>query len=486
MRDELLIADIFRTAARAAPDRVAAWRGDASITFGEIERRANQHAHALRARGVHHRDRVVTWNDTTLDVIPLFAALARLGAVFVPISPLLSPGEAAAMVAAARPVAIAADAGRAADAATVAADAGVVCVELAGFAAGEDESDVDEPALRETDPHVVFFTSGSTGRPKGAVVSHRVNVLRTHPGALLEPRGAQVAPFPLFHMGAWTMALQQWQARRAIVFTTADPEAICDAIEQHRATHVHCLPGVWRRLLDYLGTPAGSGRDLSSVLVADAATSATPLELLAAIDGALPNARVRVFYGSTEAGAVTSLPPEDVYRKPGSVGVPGVLTEVRVEPDGELAVSGPLLFDGYLDDPEATAAALQDGWYRTGDVVDVDDEGYLSVIGRARDVIRTGGETVAPPEVEAVLAEHPAVADVAVVGIPDAQWGEIVCAVIVLVPGAVAPTLDEVRAHTGATLARFKVPRRVEVVDAIPRTPATQQVQRRLLVEQLS
>jgi acyl-CoA synthetase (AMP-forming)/AMP-acid ligase II len=145
-----------------------------------------------------------------------------------------------------------------------------------------------------------------------------------------------------------------------------------------------------------------------------------------------------------------------------------------------------LLFDGYLDDPEATAAALEDGWYRTGDVVDVDDEGYLSIVGRARDVIRTGGETVAPPEVEAVLARYPGVADVAVVGLPDRQWGEVVCAVVVPEPGAGVPTLDDLRAYCDGLLARFKVPRRLELVDAIPRTPATQQVQRRLLVEQLS
>ena len=195
---------------------------------------------------------------------------------------------------------------------------------------------------------------------------------------------------------------------------------------------------------------------------------------------------MRVFYGSTEAGSVSWLPPDDMYRKPGSVGVPGVLTETRVDDGGELWVRGPLLFDGYLDDPEATAAALEDGWYRTGDVVDVDDEGYLSIVGRARDVIRTGGETVAPPEVEAVLGQYPGVADVAVIGLPDQQWGEVVCAVVVAEAGTPVPSLDDLRAFCESRLARFKQPRRIEVIDAIPRTPATQQVQRRLLVDRLS
>jgi acyl-CoA synthetase (AMP-forming)/AMP-acid ligase II len=318
------------------------------------------------------------------------------------------------------------------------------------------------------------------------VISNRVNVLRSHPGALLEPRGAKITPFPLFHMGAWTMAMQQWQTRDAIVFTTTDPARIVHDIERHRATRINCLPGIWRRVLEYLETPEGRACDVSSVLVADAATSATPIELLGAIDRALPNAYIRVFYGSTEAGLVTWLPPDDTYRKPGSVGVPGIFTEGRVEPTGELCVSGPLLFDGYLDDPETTAEALRDGWYFTGDVVDVDEEGYLSIVGRARDVIRTGGESVAPPEVEAVLVGHPAIADVAVIGLPDEQWGEVVCAVVVPAAGESAPAVDALREFCEGRLARFKVPRRVEPVDAIPRTPATQQVQRRLLVERLT
>src|SRR5262245_43338709 len=318
MRPDLLIADIFRAAARAAPDRVAAWQGDDSITFGELERRGNRVARALRELGVGHRDLVVAWNDTTLDVMPAFAALAKLGAVFAPISPLLTLDEADAVIAGAEPKAIAGDAERTTSAAVLAERLGVPFVPLADVSAGpgddqddgEDDDDVDEPELRESDPHVVFFTSGSTGRPKGAVISNRVNVLRTYPGAQLEPRGALVCPFPLFHMGAWTMALQQWQARDAIVFTSSDAASICDAIERHRATRVHCLPGIWRRVLEHLDTPEGQARDLSSVILADAATSATPIELLGAIDDALPNARVRVFYGSTEAGLVSWLPPD--------------------------------------------------------------------------------------------------------------------------------------------------------------------------------
>jgi len=150
-----------------------------------------------------------------------------------------------------------------------------------------------------------------------------------------------------------------------------------------------------------------------------------------------------------------------------------------------------VLMDGYFEQPEATAAALtalEPGgplWYRTRDLGEVDDEGYFSIVGRARDVLRTGGETVAPGEVEAVVGAHPAVVEVAVVGMPDPEWGEVVCAVLVVAEGADAPTLDALRAHCDGRLAAFKHPRRVEVVDALPRTAATGQIQRSLLIERL-
>ena len=460
---QLLIGDVFRNGARAVPDRVAAALGDECLTFAEVDRLANQIGRVLRDRGVACGDRVAVYSGTDLRLVPVFAALAKIGAVLAPVSGALTEDEAAPVIDLARP------------ALTIrGADLGA----LLDDAATRDAGDIDEPALRETDPHVVFFTSGSTGTPKGVVLSHRVNHLRSHPGALLEPRGAMVCPYPLFHMGAWTIALQQWQARDRVVFVhRADADEIGEAVARHRAVRMNCIPGVWRRLLE-------AGVDLRSIRLADTGTSATPPELLDAMRAAIPGASVRVFYGSTEAGSVASLAPDEIDRKPGSVGVPAPLAEVRLSDEGEVQVRGPLLFDGYFDNADATAAAFtDDGWYRTGDLADVDADGYLTIVGRAGDLIRTGGEGVAPVEVETVLAGHPDLRDVAVIGVPDPQWGEVVCAVVVAV-GEV--TLDDLRAHCDGRLAGFKVPRRLEIVDAIPRTPATNQVQRRLLVERFS
>ncbi len=332
---------------------------------------------------------------------------------------------------------------------------------------------------------MAFFTSGSTGAPKGAVISHAANYLRTHTGALPEPRGAMVCPYPLFHMGAWTIALQQWQARDTVILLpSAGAEEICEAVERHRATRLNCVPAVWQRIIEHVDDSPRN--PLASVRMADTGTSATGVELLSAIGRTVPDAHLRVFYGSTEAGGVACLDHADFSRKPGSCGPPAPGVSVRTDDAGELWVSSTMLFTGYLDDPGATAQALVDGWYRTGDLAEEDGDGFVSIVGRTGDVVRTGGESVVPAEVEAVLAGHPHVAEVAVVGLPDPTWGEVVCAVVVPAGSGPVPTLEELRSACDGRLARFKQPRRLEVVDALPRTPATGQVQRRLLAESLA
>jgi acyl-CoA synthetase (AMP-forming)/AMP-acid ligase II len=478
---------------------VAVAFGDATLTFAQVDGQANAMARALKGLGVEPADRVAVWSATSIETVPLFAALAKIGGVFAPINPVLSADELSAVLDTIRPSVLLVDDQRAAEAESFSRDSAlpVVCsygpgstvgrlISLDALAASEEISEPTVSAPAESDPHVIFLTSGSTGRPKASIISHRVNFLRTHPGAMLETRGPMVCPYPLFHMGAWTIALQQWQTRDRVIFVeSADAVTICDAIERHQATRLNCIPAVWRRILDHLASPAGKDRDLSCIRFADSGTSATPLELLEAIEAALPDASIRIFYGSTEAGSVASLEYRDIHRKPGSCGVPAPSTEARTDATGELWVRGPLLFDGYLGDPDATAAALVDGWYRTGDLADIDEDGYLTIVGRARDVIRTGGETVAPGEVEAVLSTHGSVADVAVVGLPDQVWGEIVTAVVVLAPNAPTLTVDDLRRHCQDRLAAFKHPRRISIVDAIPRTSSTSQVQRRLLIEQL-
>jgi fatty-acyl-CoA synthase len=481
---ELLVGDIFRNAARAAPDRVAVADGPHRLTFGELDLLGNRLAHRLRNEGVGLGDRVVALAAASIEMAPVYAATAKLGAVFAPMNGRLTLDEAAPFVETARPRILVTEPAHAELAAQLATKFSLpwITADLvsAGTTAGPSVADTDiapVPGLGERSPHIMFFTSGSTGRPKAVVLSHRTSVLRSHPGAMLEPRGALICPFPLFHMGAWTLSLQQWHARDALVLTAADGQSICDAAVEHRAARLYLIPAIWRRVLDHA---TRTGADLSSVRVADTGTSATPQELLVEMSQRFPGALIRVFYGSTEAGNVTSLDFGAEPDRPGSCGQPSPMTEIRVATGGELQVRSAIMFDGYFENQEATAAAFDDEWFRTGDRAEVDAAGFVRIVGRTSELIRTGGEAVEPAEVEAVLRTHPLVDDVAIVGVPDPQWGEIVCAAITT---RGEPTLTDLREHCAAALATYKHPRRLLVVDEIPRTAATMQVQRRLLVE---
>jgi acyl-CoA synthetase (AMP-forming)/AMP-acid ligase II len=488
----LLIGDLVRRNARAVPDRPAASLAGRVLTHRELDRAANRIGSALLALGVARGDRVVAWADTSLEQLALFAGMAKLGAVFAPLDARLGPEEALDVARIARPALLVADAPRAEPARAVAASLGVPAVELgridgrgdphALLHADRPADELAAPGLRETDPHVMFFTSGSTGRPKAVVLSHRADYLRSFQGVFRDRPEISVCMFPLFHMAGFTLALAAWQTRGELALVeNASAEAILETVARRRANRLYCIPSIWRRILD-----ARPERfDARSLLELDTGTSAVPIELVRALKEAFPGTTTRIYYGSTECGSATALSEADLLRKPGSVGPPSPGVDLRLAESGEICVRSAYLMDGYFDDPAATAAALHDGWFHSGDLGELDDEGYLRVVGRIKEVIRSGGESVAPAEVEAVLATHACVAEVAVIGVPDPQWGEVVCAAVVPAPGA-TPTLPELQKHCEGRLAGFKKPRRLELVDALPRTPATGQVQRTLLVQRIA
>jgi fatty-acyl-CoA synthase len=498
---DLLVGDVVRRAAKTTPAHPAASLAGETLTFAELDVAANRTARALRDAGIGRGARVAWWGPrATLDVLPLFVALARVGAVFAPLNSALPPDEAGPIVASIRPSLLVTADITADTAITVAEYAGDVPLGSVGATRGPGvdlrrvtldraasaETDVDatDHELTERDPHVIFFTSGSTGRPKGVVISHRASCLRTFPPKVPSGRGPILLMFPTFHMAAWNFALWAWQARNELaIVAETDADSLLGTASERRANHLYFIPAVWERVLSALR--AGHGNwDLRSVALAETGTSSTPPRLTADIRDAFPRARVSVIYGSTEGGNGTVLAAEDLDDRPGSVGLPHPWVELRLD-GGEVCLRSPYLMDRYFDDPDATAAVLRDGWYHTGDLGRLDDSGYLSIAGRVNDVIRSGGEWVVPTDVERVIATVPGVAEVAVVGIPDDLWGELVCAVVAPELGAEL-TLAGVLSACEARLAPFQRPRRLELVHSLPRTPATGQVRRRWLAAQLA
>jgi fatty-acyl-CoA synthase len=490
----LIANDVLACAAGTAPARLAATLGEDQLSFGEVEGLANRYANTLDALGACRGERAAWWSETTLEGVGLYFAISRLGLAFVPLNPAYSDDEAAVVLAYLRPQLLIVDPGHAARAEQLVAGTETILITVGaqGTQPGLDLSEralaasTAAPSLALPDEDAVctiFLTSGSTGQPKGVMVSQRATWLRTHAGAAAHSTtggAGEVVMFPLFHMAGWNFAMMAWSARHAAhLVRRADAEQLLGAVGRWAPSTIYCIPAVWRRILE-----SDLDVDTRSVEWALTGTSQVTQELLAGIKERFPAARTTVNYGSTETARAVGLRDPDLFTHPGSVGhpIPGV--QAKVADDGELLITSDRLMSGYFELPAETTQALQGGWYHTGDLAEQDDEGYLYIVGRKKEVIRTGGETVAPVEVEGVLAGYPGLAELAIVGIPDPQWGEVVTAVVVLNEGVTVPSVEELRSHIGGRLAAYKHPRRVVEVEVLPRTSATGQVQRAKLAQQ--
>jgi acyl-CoA synthetase (AMP-forming)/AMP-acid ligase II len=412
----------------------------------------------------------VAWQaDTSLEAVILYFATAQVGAIFTPLNPRATGPETAALLAQCDPALVLGDEQR----------GHMSLARLADIARGQPPR--ARPEVQDGDAHVIFFTSGTTGAPKGCVLSQRAQLLRAGPGAPW-PAADTVCMFPQFHMANWLKSLETWVGGAHVVLVERpDADALIDAIERNRAAKLYCIPAVWRRILE----ADRSARDLSSLRVAETGTSSTSAQFLHELRDAFPGAQVSVVYGSTEAGVVCMLRPEIIDSKPGSVGPAFLDNEIRLGGDGGMMVRNSWLFSGYFRNPVATAAALVDGWYLSGDIALCDHDRCYHIVGRANDLIRTGGESVAPIEVEAAIQTHPDVAEVAVAGMPDEIWGEVITAFVVPRDGGTLE-LGQLREHCANILAKHKRPRRLILVDQLPRTSATGQIQRKALRQQAS
>jgi acyl-CoA synthetase (AMP-forming)/AMP-acid ligase II len=482
---DVRIHDLLARLALVSPRRVGATLGDDARTFAELDAGANRAAHRLIAEGVAPRDRVVWWGPTVLDALELGYGISKAGGTLAPINPNFSEAEAtdALQTLTPRLVVVHPDVEDVARAVAEPLDLPIM-VTTPGWHASA--STTAPPRVGDSeDISNIFLTSGSTGVSKGAMVSHRAAWLRAiehdvERGATA--RRGYVVMFGLFHMAGWSSIETSWSCDRPIHLSTrADPNELLGIVERHGASTLYCIPAVWQRIID-----EQTAHDTSSLVEALTGTSLVTLDLIDAIKARFPGSWTSIAYGSTEIGRGATLLDPDLYSHPGSVGQPPPMVTADLSDDGELWLRGPTMFSGYLDRPDATAEAIDgDGWFHTGDLATRDADGYFTITGRRSESIRSGGEWVAPIEVETAVRSHPSVQEVAVVGLPDDRWGELVCAAIVLRPGATLPTVDDLRAHVDGTLIGAKQPRVVVQVDALPRTDATGQVRRRRLRDQI-
>ncbi len=488
----LLVGRILRRAAELSPRSIAATLDQESVSFADVDADANRVARALSGHGIVAGDRLASWTDISLRSLDVFFAASRLGAAFVPLNPALSFAEARDVMTYLRPRLLLIDAGHLEQAAPIAREMDLPLVvtgaggkvtpglDLDAHIESASGDALDQPEPAPDQAHVIFLTSGSTGRPKGVVLSHYASWMRAVPlgGAtrLVAPGGGgDLCPFPLFHMAGWNAVLCAWALLRPIhLVSQPTGERLLVQAELWRPSTLYCIPALWRRMFE---SPTSRAHDLSSIRYAITGTSLVSDDLLREIKDRLPGTATTISYGSTEMGIVTTLGDHDLFRKSGSIGRPNPGFDATIV-DGELCLSGETVMSGYFDLPDETAAVFENGWYKTGDLAEMDDEGYLTITGRRREIIRSGGETIAPSEVEAALEGLPGVREVGVVGLPDATWGEVVCAVLVLEQGASTPSVESIRAHVAPRLASFKHPRAVASVAALPRTAATGQIQR--------
>ena len=492
----LVVGELLESAALATPQRIAATLGEDYVSYGDLYVHGNQFANALHNFDVGLGDRCIVWSENSLMYLELFAGLAYCGAVFVPVISKLSVDEVMPTVEYIRPKFIVSDGCHRAAAEQVSTRSGVPL--LLFDLREEDATSSDKyanldqhsaasptiyggPGPEEQDLHAIFMTSGSSGKQKGVMLSHRTNWLRVFSGVgphMPASGPGMVNMFPLSHFAGWHFVTMMWSRRRAShLVESAGADSLLSAVDRWRANEIYAIPAVWHRIFDC----DKSNYDLSSLKYANTGTSKTPPELLLKLKEHFPNTTTTVSYGATEVPTISTLSDDDLFGPHGhGVGLSAPGCVVRLAADGEICVCSELMMQGYFELPDETAQAIRSGWYHTGDVGALDD-GFLTVVGRKREIIRTGGETVIPAEVDAAIVCYPGVRDAGTVGIPDPVWGETVTAFLVMEEGSVAPDVNAMRDFLSDKLASFKHPRCIEIVGEIPRTNATGQVKRMAL-----
>ena len=479
------LAALLTASAGRGPERPALKLDDTVLTYGQLDEASARVAGLLRARGIGAGDRV----GVMLPNVPYFAVayygILRAGGVVVPMNVLLKARETgfylsdpgAKLVFAWHAFAEAAEAG--------AGEAGAECVlvtpgEFEGLLA--EAEPVREVAERDgSDTAVILYTSGTTGTPKGAELTH--DNLRRNTETMVElfgfgPDTITLGALPLFHSFGQTCGLNATLHAGGLLTLVPrfDPGKALEIIERDRVTVFEGVPTMYAAMLNH---PEADDFDTSTLQICASGGAALPVEVLHGFEERF-NAKVLEGYGLSETSPVASFTPPDGERKAGAIGIPIPGVEMKVVDDegndvpqgevGEIVIRGHNVMKGYWKRDDATAETIRDGWFHSGDMARIDEDGYFFIVDRKKDLIIRGGYNVYPREVEEVLYEHPAVREAAVVGMPHPELGEEIGAAVALKEGQEASP-EELQAHVKEQVAAYKYPRMVWLVDELPKGP---------------
>jgi long-chain acyl-CoA synthetase len=487
------LANFLIDTARRIPDHIAIRFEGQSVSFSEMNQRVNRLAHGLSHLGLKAGDVCILMMPSSLSWALVYYALAKLGAIVVPVNFLYRKGElehiftdsgARAFIGRADylqeaiPVM---DSSPQIDLRIAEGDhlpAGII--PLAGLFA--ETGDFETFPSKDDDPFAVIYTSGTTGRSKGAVLTHKSLMSDAQAVARVrytEAHDIVLSVLPLFHIYGQTHALNIsiYSGLTIRMWETFDPEKVLKAIEEEKSTIIYAVPTMVNRLVELAATRSPKRASLRFCISGGASL---PVEVLHRFEKAF-QAIIYESYGLTEFSPTCVENPFGRPTRPGSIGlpIPGFRVRIVDEQDldvargkvGELIVSGDAVMKGYLNQPQATAEAMRGGWLHTGDLARMDEDGYIYIVDRKKEMIIRGGYNIYPREIEEILYKHKAVLEAAVMGVPNADLGEEVAAAVVLRPGT-KTTPEELRLFVKDQVAPYKYPRIIKILDELPKTAA--------------
>jgi acyl-CoA synthetase (AMP-forming)/AMP-acid ligase II len=485
------LGDILRRNAQVLAEKAAVVQGSTRLSYSQVNRRANSLAHGLRALGTKSGDRVALLSRNDYRFLELYYGLPKIGAVFVPLSFWATPDDLSAVLNQCR-ASVMVVAPEFLDTveslrsrlpavrhyimlADEAPDPFVPYERLvADYPSDEPKADLDLG-----DDVLILYTSGSTGEPKGAVYDHRALLYTAMVMSIelgLRETDVTLHFLPIFSSNLEQLLPLSLVGATHVILDKFDSPNVWETVERERVTHFDAVPTTMRLLLE---CPDLQAYDLSSLRLVSYASEPMPPATIATWLDTFPHTEAVQFYGMIEFLCMTVQKPWEQRSRVGTVGRPMLGTDVRVVDEegrdvpsgtvGEVVSRSACAMRGYWRAADLTSEAMRDGWMYTGDLGWMDDNAYLTLVGRKKEILKSGGATVAPAEVEGVLYEHPAVAEAAVVGRPDETWGEAVHAVVALKPGSTA-TAEEIIGFCSDRLAGYKKPRSVEFLPSLPKT----------------